>query len=370
MRGAVAPSPVRSEVIELEELTAPDVEAWRELAANAGEPNPFGEPEFVLAAARAFAAPGVGLLVVRSGTRWLGCLPVQLVRRWRRVPWPGLATWRVSYAYLGTPLLDADRLDTALWSLVSHRQRGAGYVALEWLGCDGPIADAVAGISDRTEVVAYERFERAALVRAEHPHGTAGLSAHHRRELGRHGRRLAERLGGPLELTDRAGDGAAVERFLALEGAGWRGPRGAALNSDPRRVDLFREVCEGFTATGRLDLLELHAAGRPAAMTCNLRAGDTLFCFSIAYDEELRRYSPGVQLIVATAERFGADPALRRMDSCSQPDNATLNRLLPGRRRLGSFVFPIGGPLGQVLNRVIPVAARYTARAQAAHSHG
>ena len=47
-------------------------------------------------------------------------------------------------------------------------------------------------------------------------------------------------------------------------------------------------------------------------MKCNVSAGDTLFCFKIAYDEELAHYSPGILLEAENVDVFHCET--RRAD--------------------------------------------------------
>lgn len=109
------------------------------------------------------------------------------------------------------------------------------------------------------------------------------------------------------------------------------------------------------------------AGGTTVAMKCNLLAGDAVFCFKIAFDEEWARFSPGVLLEVENVERFHAGEATW-MDSCADPDNAMINRLWPDRRRISTLLVPCGGVFGQSSRsgaRVILAARRRKGRANA-----
>ena len=59
-----------------------------------------------------------------------------------------------------------------------------------------------------------------------------------------------------------------------------------------------------------------------------------------AFDESMRRYSPGLQLEVEALERFEEEGRARWIDACTDPDNAMMNRLFPGRRRLSTYAIP------------------------------
>jgi CelD/BcsL family acetyltransferase involved in cellulose biosynthesis len=360
-------------LLPIDELTQPELERWRELAGRALEPNPFFEPQFVLPAAARLDPGEVALLgVAASGGEWLACLPVQLATRWKRLPVTALVGWRHLYCFLGTPLVAPDEPAAALARLLDraldNRPRPR-MVALEWLRADGPVAEALGAALDErpNAAVRLASFERAALVRRPDAGYLDGmLRPHRRRELHRLRRRLAEEMGAPLELLDRSDDPAAVDTFVALEASGWKGRGGTAFASRPQHADLFRELCRGFREAGRLQLLALTAGDRPVALKCNLLAGDEVFCFKIAYDESLARFSPGVQLEQRMVDVFHEDMTQARMDSCADPGNDMINRLWPDRRPLESWAIPAGGAAGWASMRGIEAALQIHNRARRA----
>ena len=72
-------------------------------------------------------------------------------------------------------------------------------------------------------------------------------------------------------------------------------------------------------------------------MACELRAGDAVFGFKTCHDEELRRFSPGTQLLADLLDRFRSDPRLSLTDSCSDPDAKGTSDLYGGRREIFSL---------------------------------
>lgn len=340
-----------------------DRTAWAALAARALEPNPFFEPGFVTAAAERMATPDVALLVAREGERWLACVPVARAgRRWRV---PAREAWTHDHAFLGTPLLDGERPEAAARALlrVAARDRRATVLVLPQARADGPVAAELRRAAARrgARVLEVDRQERAALDRRpEEDYLQTTLKPHRRRELQRLGRRLEAELG-ELEVADRAGDPAAVERFLALEASGWKGREATALAADAGHAAFFRELCARYAAAGRLQLLELRAGGRPVAMKCNLLAADGIFCFKIAFDEELAAFSPGVQLEVRMIGLFHGHTSAAWMDSCAHPRNGMINRLWGDRRAICTLVLP-AGPAGAVATQLLHAARRTRAR--------
>lgn len=344
-------------LVDARSVDAAGRRAWTELADRAAEPNPFLRPEVVLAAAGA-RAPTVLLAVVREHERWLACLPVSRAARWGRIPLPVLGPWLADYAYLATPLVDRDSVARGVDGLLELlvRERRAAAVVLDPVDPSGPVGAALlAGAHARGAVpVVTADFERAELRRRPEPtYLQEAMGASSRKKLRKAARTLADDLGGPLEVVERAGEPAAVDAFLALERAGWKGEAGTALASDPADGAFFRGACAALAAAGRLQLLSLEAGGRTAAMQCNFLDAPDLYAFKVAYDPALARHSPGAVLEVEAVDRFHAATELLRADSCAAPDSPLINRMWPDRRRLQTVLLPTSAPYARLLEPLL-----------------
>lgn len=331
-------------VLPLTDVEPRHVSAWSELAGRAIEPNPFFEPECVLPAARHLAGDRVGLLVVEgSAGEWLACAPVTSRLHVGHASLPVLSTWRHPYSFLGTPLVARESVESAAAELVAGASRAGhlGLVAFPWLGEDGPVAAALlAAIRQRgRQPAAHRSFERAIVHRSALADGLDALITRgHRKDLARLGRRLAETLDAPLELRDESASAAGVERFLVVENSGWKGERGTAFACREAHAQFFRDLCDGFRAAGRLQLLALGSDSRTVSCKCNLLAGDAVFCFKIAFDEQFKRFRPGLQLELRMLEEFRERMAEDWMDSCADEHSPLFEHFWPGRRRIGSYV--------------------------------
>jgi CelD/BcsL family acetyltransferase involved in cellulose biosynthesis len=352
---------VRASLFPLEDLTAQQIGSWSDLGASALEANPFFEHDFVEPAWRHLRPRGAGLLVAHEDERWFACLPGHRPSRWRKLPLAVLAGWRHAYCFLGTPLVAHDAPEGAIVALVERgvRESSSRVLALEWLDEASQVTSSL-GADERMRTlptVRFEHFERAALHRRESStYLEETLQGHRRRELQRL-RRALERDFGEVALQDRSVEPEAVEDFLRLEAGGWKGRQGTALAAHTEHAQFFRDVADRFRRAGRLQVLELSTGEQTVAMKCNLLAGETVFCFKIAYDDRFGRYSPGVQLEREMVDVFHDRGELMSMDSCADPDNEMINRLWPDRRAITSVLVGDRGIRGRCSSSGIALAA-------------
>jgi CelD/BcsL family acetyltransferase involved in cellulose biosynthesis len=347
-------------MISLLEVSPSQLVAWCLLAARAVEPNPFFEPAFVLAAARRAGAQRGALLVVERGGEWIACLPVQSRGA---PPFGALQTWWHPYCFLGTPLVDRERVDEGIAGLLCAARDRNRFLALQLVGLDGPVTAAVdrAVAAEDLQVVHDRRFERACVVRRPGAPRLVLAAKDRRRRM----RRLEEQLG-EVVVRDRSGDPEAIEQFLDLEAAGWKGEIGTALASTPADAKFFREMCAGFAGAGRLRMLELGGdSPDPVAMYCDVGAGDAVFSFKIAFDARYRASGPGIELLTRVVEDFGERGGQRLLDSCADSDSDLANGLMPDRRELASRVIGPTGARSGLARRAASAASSMRRRREA-----
>jgi hypothetical protein len=325
--------------------------AWDELADRALEPNPFFRPEAALAAARHL--PGGEddrLLVVHGDGGGLAlALPVRRAARYRRVPVGAMRAWGHAHAFLDTPLVGPDDpVRTWTEALGALRATGAGWLVLERLPGDGPVREALdaalAGHGGRAHVLAA--YERPVLRRRPEPTYLEGrLSGQRRKRLRRQRRNLAVALGGEPAIRDRAAPdpGPALERYLALELAGWKGRAGTALACCPGEAAFFTEAMTAFAARGRAEIWELAADGPPAAILCAIVDGGGEFHLKTAFDERHAVHSPGLQLELGLIDQFHRDERVSWVDSCTSEGPSPSALLYADRRPMETVLVPLGG---------------------------
>ncbi len=346
---------MKARVVTPQELTSRDVAAWEACAAAAVEPNPFLEPAWLLPAlAHLDESPRPALVLAEHGGQVYGCVPLfESVPEQDGIGANGVHSvinTRVAPTAVpvGTPLVAADRGAEALASMIveiGHVAAGHAteLVVLEWMVAGGPVEALLEEVADRMAVklVQFETWERGFLRRraGEDDYWLGAIGKNRRRTIRQHRRRLEEAIGADVTLRVATG-GEAVEAFLRLETAGWKGhdPHGLALGRTPATAAFFREACAAGLDRGRLFFLSLEGPDGPVAMICCVRAGEGLFAYRTAYDERLARHGPGVQLFLDAMAYFDRATDAAWFDTCTTPGNEHLLGLFPDRRRLATFV--------------------------------
>jgi hypothetical protein len=344
-----ARGPARARFIPGESVTPVLVAAWRDLAERAAEPNPVAQPEVFLPSVRHLAGNSrVGLLVVGTDDRLDALLPIAWPVRIKGLPVPALQAWVEPYRVLGVPLLDAERPVPAMAALLRPPVAlPALTLILRYFPEGGPVAAALDTVmaERRERAVRLRTYERALLLRDGSPAPSRNRRSRYAR-LRRQREEMAEQLG-DVRVVDRADDRAAVEEFLQLECAGWKGQAGTALAANPRHATWFREVCDGLRAAGRLEVTALEAGGRTAAMWVNFIDGDMAHHFKSTYDETLGEHRPGQQLLMHAIDSMDGGRYASR-DSATAPENALFNQLWPSRLAMSTVVIPLHGRVGNL----------------------
>ncbi len=368
------PTPRRGLTITVErsiEGLAAHSRAWELLAAQAADPNPFYEPYALLAAlARLPEGKRVEVVLVwapdplpKQPALLVGLVPLVRHARYKGLPIRTLATWKHLYAYLGTPLIRADRTIEVLESLFAWARTQASLFVWNTISSDTAVRHALTDVLNRYDLVAYqeERHTRAVFRPATSVQAylDRALGGKKHKELRRQQRRLGEL--GPLtvhELARDADPAPLISQFLELEARGWKGHHGTAMKDDPTARALFTGYLRGAHERGRLDAwtIGFQAAALPIAMKINLRAGDGALAFKIAYDESLAKYSPGVLLELEHIEAMHRPGAPAWVDSGAAAEHPMINHLWRDRLGIETLVIATGDRAGSVAAATLPLA--------------
>ena len=343
---------------------------WRDLARRARHANPFDAPDMLGPAMRHLAPARAQVLHVEGSDGRLGLvMAVASRQRHRHLPFRVTTTWQHTHHFLGTPLV-ADDFGVDGWRRAFERVEGWGDGALVLTDVDLDVADDVEQAA-RVEGRAVRRIGAISRPvtrrRADDDYLARQLSGSRRKELRRVRRRLAENVGGGLLLVEMVSAGRldeAVDRFLRMEAAGWKGDDGGAIARNRAELAFFRESCHALAAADGLEILALEGTdGQVVAMGVDLVDPTTRFTFKIAYDEQHAAHSPGLLLYMDQLHRFHESGA-RLLDTCAVPDHPMATRLHPDRRELVTLAVGLAGARGAAVVRATPHLLRAETRAR------
>ena len=311
---------------------------WRELAARAGDRNPFAESPFLIAATRHI--PSGGLAVLRVWSPGRARLDALAIIRPQRAPFGIVDIWRSDQAPLAALILDDETAIASMEALMdwlARERRKAVALGLPNVDMNGRLAEALRTVAAKhaLRLEASNMRRRAALDCGPGANFAALLDAKRRKEWGRLRRRLADR--GKLDFG-WSHEPEAIEDFLALEAASWKAARRTALAADPQRAAFAREMLGGFASRGQLRIARLFLDQRTIAAGSVLLSGARAYYWKTAFDATFREFSPGVQLTLAMSRSLEADPSLSLVDSCAEPNHPMIDRLWYARINLADFV--------------------------------
>jgi CelD/BcsL family acetyltransferase involved in cellulose biosynthesis len=333
---AVVKSEVSVAPAGLSPLASISVPAWDDLAARAIEPNACYLPLWALAVANHARGRADAFALAADDTsapgRLTGLMPVRWASRALSLPVPLLVSWN-AYAPFSVPLLDRDCAVESAGALVEAAvASGARALLLQTTGTGGPAFAALStALAQRGLTAEILRGFRRAGLDATRDAETAlrdALSTKKLRELRRQRNRLEDKGAVSFDIAstpDRIGP--ALEAFLTLEAAGWKGARGTALIQDAGDAAFIREAAPALAARGQFEIASLTRNGDTLAAGLILRDSGRAFFFKVAMDETEAKTSPGVQLTLDLTKHLCADPHIAFADSAADGEHPMIDHV-------------------------------------------
>lgn len=131
---------------------------------------------------------------------------------------------------------------------------------------------------------------------------------------------------------------AAMEEFLLLENAGWKGKQRTSLASDRYRAAFAREAVNSLAEKDKCRIYMLQLNGNIIASLIVFVEGGRAWTWKTTYDENLKAHSPGKLLLLRAIESFCDDPNIQVVDSCTEDDQSVAAQLWPDSGQMTSLV--------------------------------
>lgn len=320
------------------------VDAWNDLVARAGG-NVFMHPVALLAAA------DLGCAEIRVLTAWqddvepprlVGLWALRLVRRLPCLP-PILSAAPYDYAFVSGPVIDpavAADVASAFLAAIAADPALPGVIALPEIATDSAAVQALvrAATAGGHPLVTVKTAARPTVSRQ------CGIksSGSTRKKLRQDWNRLSA-LGQAEVVCHRTPEAVAeaLEVFLTMEAASWKGAQGTALLCNDRDAAFARRLIVDLAAADAASVTLLTLDGRAIAAQVLLHCGDTVYTWKMAFDAAFAKYSPGVLLVDKLTGNWLAEGGIAQLDSCSSEDGF-MGRIWTGRQPLADMLLDTG----------------------------
>lgn len=343
------------------------------------EPNVFFAPRFAVPAMPRLDDRNVRLMLMQDGgtdrpeTRFL--MPFSVEKPGFAVGPDIIRAWSTPYGPLGTPIVERREagqiLDDLIATLGSPEVNLPGVLVLPDVVMDSPVITALRGVAvGRGLPVMTTGPVKRPFLKSEKDsvdYFKDGLGGHHRRNYGRLRRQLEAQ--GTLEYDiARSSDAVrvAMEEFLLLENAGWKGRQKTSLAADRYRVAFAREAINSLAERDNCRIHSLKLDGRViASLIVFVQAGHA-WTWKTTYDEAYAAFSPGTLLMIQVTETHLDDPNIDVTDSCAVEDHPVMTRLWTERRDFTHLVIGLRPNLDKDVRQVTSQMELYRSTRQAA----
>ncbi len=336
-------------------------EDWGDLADNASDPNIFSSPTYIAHSLPLLEQQKPYVLAVYNGDLLCGLTVLRGDLGYAKLPIPFAKSALHPEQYLGALLVRSgceDDFATGLCNWLDNAPLRFCFVNLKLARASGRTTASLARHCEAQDrpLLKLSAFQRAAIVPQSGASGECDthLSAGRRKSIRRAWNGLGKLGDLQLERLEQGGDLSVwLNGFLAMENSGWKGENKSSILSDRHEVHLYSEIIGKAHETGDLHFTRLSLDDRPIAYTLDIWLGDAAFCLKSAYDEQYRKFSPGVLMEHEALKAYSNHSRIRLVDSCSAADNHLLNELWPDQTEVTDFLIGRSGPAYRMLFEAI-----------------
>ncbi len=332
------------QLLDADAIKALPAQDWDVLARETVTENPAYSRQYVLAGLETIdAGANVRAVAVSDDNeRLVGLFPFR--RRFLPpFPWPVAVGAQNIYQFAGAPLASGRCADSVVGAWLDGLAAGAPsrFWALSNIDLGSGFLQSVQaqvaarGLGLRV-VTPYRRPTLTGKAGSSTAHSAQIIKKSRVKDIERNLRRLREtgtvdfeRAYEPEQVKQR------IEQFLALEQSGWKGQSGTAFLSKDRDTEFARMA---FGGNGPTVVDSLLLDGTPIAMSINMSNGATLFTLKCAYDENYRKFSPGLVLEYLVVEEFFKSGAFTEMDASTTMDGHIIQEFWDSDKPMASVI--------------------------------
>lgn len=141
----------------------------------------------------------------------------------------------------------------------------------------------------------------------------------------------------------------ALEAFLTLEAAGWKGRQGSAILHNAKALAYFKSFVPALAWRGQFSIAQFWLDDVLIAAGLIMIQGERAWFYKIAYDENFRAFSPGVLLTREVTQALLMDENITFGDSCAEADHPMINKIWAERAAIADLTLsPARSPIAQL----------------------
>jgi len=278
---------------------------WRELESNSLSPNLYLSPDFIIPSLL-HLSPDIDFIIIgiydiSTDNTLIGLSVFEIIKPSIKYPFCYLTTYQSCHSFLGGILLHKVDYIECIITLFNYIYSSTKYNAVEFRNfyLSDKYFNTINEAINKSSFNWHEFYQIERLIlypekcTADYINNT--INKKYYKNLKRKRRSLIK-VG---DLTFRTVYGrdigkVNIDNFLYLESSGWKGINKTALNSTNEAKVFFHQLIEGFIENNAVFFTEIYIDDRCIATTCNFSIQNVGFAFKSAYDEEFRKYSPGI----------------------------------------------------------------------------
>ena len=363
------PKPWSEEAVILGDYSAMDSSHWKlglmsslantkfaaaieKLSAIAQVDNPFFNTDFLNAASKNLAKGNVQylfLVELIGGEENLHFFAPVVEERIGCFGTKAFKIWSHDYAPLGEPIYrlnDSSRASDALVHCLETAQHSEFNIVLfEFQRSDSELQRLLGKSNVLSEkIVFFDEHERPALLPSNPETYSQKYVTGKRRQRLRKARERLETMGKISfnRFKDASELPRAIEEFLALEHAGWKGKRGTSLSSKENERQFTFDAILNIAANKNASVFVMYLDDKPVSSLVLFKANSTYFPWKMSYDEAFGKYSVGNLLLVYVNDWISDQDDYELLDSLAARDNFNALRYWPDRLKINSMILGLG----------------------------